>query len=157
MIVAYSMKTGIFVGTKVQAIVLLTCFVTSSTRMVLMFPSNLENEYSDRMGSGVAGSSFTMLSQQVHYGYIGTRGEVPVIMADIFYSALFSLQKSMQHLLQTWRLGSKKPLQFLLCTYSNSKLRTSKVAYKQLHLQSFQGRYHTHLSVTSLLSQLYYC
>ena len=65
--------------------------------MVLMFPSNLENEYSDRMGSGVAGSSFTSF-------HIGTRGEVPVIMADIFYSALFSLQKSMQHLLQTWRL-----------------------------------------------------
>ena len=63
--------------------------------MVLMFPSNLENEYSDRMGSGVAGSSFTMLSQQVHYGYIGTRGEVPVIMDEIFYSALFSLLKSM--------------------------------------------------------------
>ena len=59
MIKAYSMKTGLFVETKVQAIVLLTCFVTSSTLMVLMFPSNLENENSDRMGSGVAGSSFT--------------------------------------------------------------------------------------------------
>ena len=87
------LKTGIFVGTKVQAIVLLTCFVTSSTRMVLMFPSNLENEYSDRMGFGVAGSSFTMLSQQVHYGYIGTRGEVPVVMAEFFLQRLIFFAK----------------------------------------------------------------